>query len=229
MRLWLAWNCLVDGFGRDPLLALRLLLRLKFWDRKAWRQFSLAVHGKDMVADFYAASREVGIRPFLMWGTLLGFVREGALLEHDTDIDAGLLSGDYPKKDELSAAMQRRGYRLTRDVPYKLRFSRPNEVLHLDIDVFYPWQGKLLSSSVSESGDFHGLWFERDLLERLREADFLGLRVLVPVSAEALLKAIYGSWQTPDPTYDSRADRSYRVAIAAERPRPEFTLTAPPN
>ena len=37
---------------------------------------------------------EVGIRPFLMSGTLLGYVREGSFMEHDYDIDLGLMPGD---------------------------------------------------------------------------------------------------------------------------------------
>lgn len=183
-----------------------------------------------MIGDFFAASREVGVRPFLMWGTLLGLVREGGLMKHDTDVDVCLMSGDYPRKAELAAAMHRRGYGLIRDEPYKLRFARDNQVLHLDIDVLYSWEGKLLTSAVSSSGEFRGLWFEPSLFATLREVDFLkGLRVLIPSKPELVLKTIYGRWQTPDPSYDSGAKPANHLSLAPTQPFPEFILAPVPE
>ena len=69
------------------------------WILKCWRGLEIQFHGKTFLRDFYEASSEVGIRPFLMWGTLLGCVREGRLLRHDNDIDLGILWSDYAKKE----------------------------------------------------------------------------------------------------------------------------------
>ena len=54
-------------------------------------RFDIQFHGKRFLRDFYEATDKVGIRPFLMWGTLLGCVREGRFLRPDSDIDLGIL------------------------------------------------------------------------------------------------------------------------------------------
>jgi LicD family len=69
-------------------------------------------YGKQFLRSFYESSTEAGMRPFLMWGTLLGCVREGRFLRHDYDIDVGILADDYANKDRLVAAMRKRGYEL---------------------------------------------------------------------------------------------------------------------
>ena len=104
---------------------------------KSLQRLSLRIFGRDFLEDLYASAREVGVRPFLMWGSLLGYVREGRLLRHDCDIDVGILAEDYARKDALIAAMQTRGYIVEPDRKYKLRFTRHDFVLYIDVDVFY--------------------------------------------------------------------------------------------
>ena len=165
---------------------------------------SILRNGRRHLGDFYDASREVGIRPFLMWGTLLGCVRENGLLPHDHDLDVGLVPSDYRRKDELVAAMRRRGYRLALDWRYKLRFMRRWHWTWIDVDVFYPWQGKTICSTLREDGRVTGEAFPLGTFDRLREIEFLdGLQVLIPDPPEAVLEAVYGEWRIPDPSYHS--------------------------
>lgn len=53
--------------------------------------------------DFDDLSRQLGLRYFLISGTFLGVVRDGAFIGHDHDIDLGIFEEDLP--EELLAAL----------------------------------------------------------------------------------------------------------------------------
>ncbi len=181
-------------------------------------------HGKEFLADVYDASREVGIRPFLMWGTLLGCVREGGFLPTDRDIDLGILPRDYAKKDALVSAMATRGYSLATDRAYKFKFKRPFRLM-IDIDVFYPWNGKMISCHRREDGTCLATYFPRAAFDRLKEIVFLDdIRVLIPDPPASVLAAIYGDWRIPVRTYSSERDLHNRLRISPGDPMPQLSF-----
>ena len=179
---------------------------------------AVRVYGRPQLRDFYAAASEAGVTPFLMWGTLLGCIREGKLLAQDRDIDVGILAVDLAKKDALVAAMRRRGYALIVDKDSKFKFARPNFDLILDVDVFFPWKDMIVSSSRQEDGTFLSEWFPQDAFAALSQRTFLGVSVLVPDRPERILHAIYGDWQTPRSAYSSQRDPLNRLADLTEFP-----------
>jgi len=162
-----------------------------------------------------------------MWGTLLGSVREGRFLRHDLDVDLGILASDYAKKEVLIAAMQKRGYRTRVDKDYKLKFTRPLCRLWIDVDVFYPWNGKMICFADQKDGAWLGTVFPPDAFRRLREIDFADdIKVLIPDPPEPVLEAIYGDWRTPVRRYDSRRDLLNRLLIPPSQPMPRFPTSA---
>ena len=74
----------------------------------------------DATESVLAALRSAGLEPFLAYGTLLGAVREGAVLGHDSDADLGYVSRFTDPVDVVreSFAVQRRlageGWRIER-------------------------------------------------------------------------------------------------------------------
>ena len=182
-------------------------------------------YGKQFLHGFYESSAEAGIRPFLMWGTLLGCVREGSFLKHDYDIDVGILADDYANKDILIAAMRRRGYELAFERLYKLKFVLPASKLWLDVDVLYRWNGRMITSVESDGGEFNASYFPLDTFDQLREVVFLDdLHVFVPEPPETVLTSIYGDWRTPVRDYCSQHDLCNRLQIAPWEPRPRLRL-----
>jgi LicD family len=123
LRLGL-FRSIVDGFRHRPGLTLRHIWTVNPNVRRSCKAFSVRVHGEAFLRDFMAASREAGMKPFLMWGTLLGHVREGGILKHDKDIDMGILAADWPKRHMLIEAMQKRGYELRQARQYKIALVR---------------------------------------------------------------------------------------------------------
>lgn len=214
--------CLRHCFARNPWLALRLMPTFDPFHSKSLQRLSLRIFGRDFLEDLYAAAREVGVRPFLMWGSLLGCVREGRLLRHDRDIDVGILFNDYARKDALIAAMQKRGYVVERDRKYKLRFTRHGFVLYIDVDVFYPWGGSMICAEQTAEGRIVGASFPLSAFDRLKEVACLdGLQVLVPDPPEPVLEVIYGDWRTPVKKYRS-VDNSNKLVLADSARLPEF-------
>ena len=213
---------LTRGFARNPRLAWQLVQGMKLLDTKSLRQFSLAIHGRDFLADIYAVAHELGIRPYLMWGTLLGAVREGGPMRHDTDIDLGLSATDYRRKSAFVSGMLQRGYFFTIDEAYKFRLLRPDHVLHADFDVFYQANGAMICLGPDGKGNHYGARFPLHSFDRLREIAILdGLRVLVPDPPEAVLETIYGpDWQIPNAGYNSGSDLANRLTIQQGEPIP---------
>jgi hypothetical protein len=205
-RLLRLFQCITDGFRHRPARTLRYIWIINPFVRKTDKVFSLRVHGEAFLIDFIEASREAGMKPFLMWGTLLGYVREGRLLKHDKDIDLGILAGDWPKRHILIEAMQKRGYDLSFDRNYKIRFNRRDGFTHLDLDVFFPWEGKMVCLALKEDDSFRGAWFQPDVFDNFCNCTFLGSEVLIPDPPERVLGAIYGDWRTPVKWKSYRSD-----------------------
>jgi hypothetical protein len=155
-----------------------------------------------------------------MWGTLLGCVREGSLLRHDTDIDIGILGHEYGIKDKLIAAMRKRGYDLTFDRPFKLRFTHPRSITWVDIDFVFPWNGRMITFFEGKK-EVEATHFPLNAFDNFREIVFLSdLAVLIPDPPEPVLTTIYGDWRTPIRKYKSGSDLLNRLHLAPGEPRP---------
>lgn len=54
-----------------------------------------------LLNEFFNISERLNIDTFLLYGTCLGFVRDGGYIPGDNDIDVGVLDGFWPLADEL--------------------------------------------------------------------------------------------------------------------------------
>lgn len=72
---------------------------------------------EDMLADLAVFTMNHDLKLFLLGGTLLGKIREGALLPWDDDIDVGLRREDYEKFKKLYASKNPDYYLLTEENP----------------------------------------------------------------------------------------------------------------
>ncbi|SDO33408.1 class I SAM-dependent methyltransferase [Geodermatophilus sp. DSM 45219] len=147
---------------------------------------------------------DLGLPPFVVYGTLLGATRDGDLIPHDDDADLGYLSRHQHPLDvvrenlELERALRARGHVVSRHSGGHLQlfFGGGDEGLDHYIDVFtaFVTEGRTyLCFQVGAEG--------LDLGERT-EIGIRGRAYPAPVEVEALLAATYGpGWRTPDPSF----------------------------
>lgn len=150
--------------------------------------------------------RSLGIDFWLTDGTLLGYFREGDLIEHDLDADLGLSIGDY--SDDIIPSFKRVGFDLKYVLGEKkrgLELSFIRDGVKVDLFFFYRESGRL----------WHGAWrgFDkgrrRNLIKyyyepfELKEVEFLGGRFNIPADTEKYVETKYGKdWRTPVRDWD---------------------------
>ncbi len=193
--------CFLKGFAKNPRKALHYGKGITV-EMGTLMRFNLHIHGRDFVRDFLEESTKLGIKPFFLWGTLLGCIRENGFIDHDGDLDFGILEADYPKKDMLIKAMLKRGYRLRHDMPYQFSFELKDQLLNLDIDVLYRHQDMLVNCIPLENGALLANRFPQEAFNELKTIEFGGIPcVWVPGNPEVVLDATYGNWRVTQKDY----------------------------
>lgn len=143
-----------------------------------------------------------GLKPFLMSGVLLGYLREGQILPHDKDLDLGLIG--WEQQFEVAQALLAAGqyhvsWRYLRGAKTFLvdAFDLKHGVA-IDFFFFHPHTDHFL----------HGIDYKYGFTQNLRfspfglkEVDFLGERFWIPDNAEQNLTENYGDWRTPQSSY----------------------------
>jgi len=125
----------------------------------------------------------------LIYGTLLGAIRENNFIEHDEDIDLSVL--DEYKEDLLAVLYEiiDKGFKVLRYNGKLLSISRDNEY----IDFYF-----FKKNSFSYRKCDVGLKVKSTYLENTKAYPFLGKNFQTPIEAEKLLVELYGkNWQVP--------------------------------
>ncbi len=159
----------------------------------------------DSISEVIAVVAACGIEAFLAYGTLLGAVRDGKLIGHDSDADLGYVSQHSEPADVvlesfgLQRALEERGYQV-------VRYSGAA----IKVDVVEPdggVRGLDLFGGFMRDGLLHLLGeirtpFEREWIFPLTTATLEGQPFPVPADPDRLLVATYGeSWRVPDPAF----------------------------
>lgn len=159
----------------------------------------------DAIEQVLGAIGETGVEAFLAYGTLLGAVREGDFIGHDSDIDLGYVSRHTHPVDVI-----RESYRLQRELTdqgflinrysaaaFKVDVREADGSLR-GLDVF---GGYLLDGHLYLMGEI-GTPFEKDWIFPLGSSELAGRSFPVPARPEKLLEAMYGpGWKVPDPAF----------------------------
>lgn len=191
----------VDADG-SPLALDKSLRRVKTFENRTPEQVEPLM---DAIAEVLAALTTAGVDPFLAYGTLLGAVRNGGLIGHDSDADLG-----YVSDHEHPIDVMRESFALQRalcDMGYPtMRYSGAAfkvDVLESDgsvrgLDVF---GGFMMDGNLHLMGEIRTP-FERDWIFPLGTAPLEGRTFSVPKDTDKFLTATYGPhWKTPDPAF----------------------------
>lgn len=162
-----------------------------------------------------AALRRVGLEPFLAYGTLLGAVREGAVLGHDSDADLGYVSRHTDPVDVIRESFHAQrllaaeGWPITRysGAAFKIEVTEADVTRGLDV-----FGGFLDDGRLYLMGEI-GAPFQREWIFPLGTAELEGRVLPVPAQPERLLEVTYGpGWRVPDPAFKfTTEDRTVRA------------------
>ncbi|RBY77778.1 class I SAM-dependent methyltransferase [Geodermatophilus sp. TF02-6] len=159
---------------------------------------------------------DLGLRPFVCYGTLLGAVREGDLIAHDDDADLGYLSSHEHPADvvrenlELERALRARGFPLVRHSAGHLQLvfddGEGTQDHYIDVFTAFVVEGRTYLCFQVGCDDLD--------LRSLSEVTVRGRRFPAPTAAEQLLAATYGpGWRTPDPSFSFTTPHAVRSRL----------------
>lgn len=183
------------------------------------RRKNVQLNGYRVLQSVFDIGQELGICFWLDWGTLLGYHREGKIIEHDYDLDVSTWVLDKEKHEKLIQALQKAGFELVREFKNNediLTETYCNQDVLIDIEYYEGDENKAWTYSflVTEESvlrqdagvqyiDGMNLYrFETENL-RLKETAFdNGTKCFVPEDIERRIVEEYGpDWKTPCVNY----------------------------
>jgi hypothetical protein len=182
----------------------------------AWQRRVMTQVGR--VSEFVAD--RFGYAPFFVYGTLLGAVREGGVIGHDSDLDLAYVSTFSSGADaarelrDIAFALIENGYRVRAHRTHLRISSEIDGDPDTHVDLFHTYfddEGVLrFPYGVAGSTDVHKAdW------TGVHEIDFAGGTGMLPDCAEQLAAALYGAgWRDPQPGFNWDRDRRTRATDA---------------
>ena len=166
----------------------------------------------DSIEEVLGALKKAGIDAFPAYGTLLGAVRGGKLIGHDSDADLGYVSEHTHPVDvvlesfRLQRALADMGYRISRysGAAFKVDVTEADGSIR-GLDVF---GGFIANGMLHLMGEIRTP-FKREWVFPLGTTSLEGRELPAPANTDEFLKATYGpSWRVPDPAYQFGTPRS---------------------
>lgn len=148
----------------------------KFHDRKIRNSSNMRIFAQNLL-DIKRICEKYNRTLFLMYGTLLGAVRDKSFIKHDTDIDIGFFTD------------QKRGF-------YKIL----QELTAMDFELIRTSNNDNLITLLRDDEYTDMLFFSRNNLPftNLIEYPFLNNIFLIPENYSEMLTDLYGDWQVPE-------------------------------
>jgi SAM-dependent methyltransferase len=180
----------------------------------AWQRAVL-----DLYARVAAAVRDLrGYDTFVIYGTLLGAVRDGGFIGHDREFDCAYLSAATDgaaaarELQEIAFGLIDRGFRV----------HASDSALHIADTSGSSARISLFHLFVDSDGDLQFPFgvtgtttVTADTWTGTAELGLGDAQVQAPSAAESVLEQIYGGdWRTPDPGFTWNRDRTHRAATA---------------
>jgi len=189
----------VGGLVRRPVHVAKQLSAYRS-GRLSLEGLDLAVNGSRFLRAAQSAARAAGFEPMLLWGTLLGCVRDNGFIYGDRDIDLGIRHTDAHRLPAYRAHLLARGFKIRMQDEHRLSVVHPRHPrLFIDLDIVHPHRGGWAITNVDGGGRrrFH-YCFPFGVFENVRVTRFVdGTETTIPGDAEGFLRAVYGRWTTP--------------------------------
>ena len=176
-------------------------------------------HSMELLKAFNDVMNQYHYNYFLIFGTLLGAIREKGFIAHDLDIDVGMWADEYTP--DIRAKLEKHGFKLAHSITVDNgNFGREETYsykgVHIDIFFFYPHDSALSYCCDFVGHDNKNSWRDSiktyggvlprqiflPLKKSLKDADFQGLALRIPENYDEVLRFRYGDdYMTPNPQW----------------------------
>lgn len=150
-------------------------------------------NAKYMLCTIRRVFEENGIEFILIFGTLLGAVREHDFIAHDEDMDTMIWAKDVQKAFDLMPELEKYGIKLrSYCLPWIFSFEYKGEGCDVDIlhEPIWPWKKRYILANEK--------YVPRAFYENTTKMEFLGEMFTIPANPEKYLEYHYGKdWRIP--------------------------------
>lgn len=170
------------------------------------KKFNVANASKAL-ADLASVLNKVDLKFFLVSGTLLGYEREGKLLDHDKDIDIGIIG--WEQQYECCMALQNSSLFTISVLFLKGKNSYYVPIRHnltgMWIDIFFYHE---IDNKIVTGVDFFFGYRQTFAFTpfELKPINFLGVDMHIPENSDLNLQENFGNWRVSDPSYLSHLE-----------------------
>lgn len=145
---------------------------------------------------------EIGKHPFLSGGSLLGYARQGDLLDNDDDINFALFDDEYD--EEVNKIISELGYNLythqtTKGIQLTINKGKQSNDTDIEFDIdnwFRRNNFYYFFSRFTEDGEQYKITPFKLVLTNI-----WGLDMYIPNSYKKVLEEQYGNWREPNPFF----------------------------
>lgn len=165
---------------------------------------------------------KAGKHPFLSGGSLLGYARQGDLLDNDDDMSFGLFDEEYD--DELYKIIKKLGYKLHTHQSNKGKcltinkgHKSNNTDIEIDIDSWFRRNNKYyFFTKFREGGEQYKITPFKLVLKNI-----WGVNMYIPDCYKRVLRELYGNWEEPNPLFKYPDDSPSYVKDGIVKPQSE--------
>ncbi|XP_054158537.1 ribitol-5-phosphate transferase FKTN-like [Oppia nitens] len=157
---------------------------------------------KDALVSLKTMARQLHIPIFISSGTLLGWYRQCSVIPYTSDLDTATWARYATDQATDQWLHNKVGFRLTYiygllDNGYQYAFYTSRDDLRVDLFYMYEeWPNLTYTGHLPSKHMYFRYWYP---WFRLCSAELVGLKVLVPCTAEAVVRAEYGpEWYKPE-------------------------------
>lgn len=158
------------------------------WNVRQGGTFNKEVMIKN-VLDFKIILDRNNISFCVMFGTLLGFVRDGDIIQGDSDFDIFCFSKDYIKWNKVKKQLKDENFYIPEDVPFNDDYIIRNGE-KIDINWVMPFGRYYVYNNE--------IYYPKEYFEPLNEViQIWGTPFRLPNNCSRLLEDLYGNWKVP--------------------------------